>query len=150
MAARRASQRRTIRYQTSRTIGGLPLVSIAFGPDPATKDSIGIARGVIAIGDVATGFIAIGGIAGGGIAIGGISIGGLALGGVTLGGLILGGVSIGVIACGGVAIGHYARGGAVVGTYAVGTHRRDAEAVRLFETISPGSLPEASQTADKK
>jgi hypothetical protein len=145
-----AKQKRTVRYRSKWNVLGLPLISIAFGPDSCTKQSIGLARGIIAIGDMATGVIAIGGVAGGAIAIGGVSLGGVAIGGITVGGLILGGIAVGGIACGGVAIGHYARGGAVIGTYVVGTQRRDAEAVKLFETISPGSLPPERPAAEKK
>ena len=148
--AQTPKQQRTVRYNTRRSLLGLPLISIAFGPDPATGQSIGLARGIIAIGDIATGVIAIGGVAGGGIAIGGVSLGALAVGGITLGGLILGGIAVGGIACGGLAIGHYARGGAVLGTYAVGAQRRDAEAVRFFEALSPGSLPPTQTTTEKK
>jgi hypothetical protein len=132
-----AKQKRTVRYRSKWNVLGLPLISIAFGPDSCTKQSIGLAR-------------AIGGVAGGAIAIGGVSLGGVAIGGITVGGLILGGIAVGGIACGGVAIGHYARGGAVIGTYVVGTQRRDAEAVKLFETISPGSLPPERPAAEKK
>ena len=148
--ARTSKPQRTVRYTTKQTLLGLPLISISLGPDPATGQSIGLARGIIAIGDIATGVIAIGGVAGGGIAIGGISLGGLSVGGITLGGLIFGGIAVGGIACGGLAIGHYARGGAVLGTYAVGAQRRDAEAVRFFEALSPGSLPTVRTTTEKK
>ena len=145
MNPRPAKHRATVRYSSSLKLAGWPLISIAFGPDEKAKETIGWARGVIAIGNFATGVVAIGGIASGGIAIGGLSLGGLALGGVTVGGLILGGVAVGAVACGGVAIGHYARGGAVVGNYVVGPHRRDAEAVKLFNSIAPGSLPTADE-----
>ena len=134
-------QKRTIRYSSKFKLGRWPLVSIAFGPDAATGETRGWARGFVAIGDIATGFIAIGGLAGGGIAIGGISVGGLAVGGATLGGLVLGGAAVGVVACGGAAVGHYARGGGVAGTYVLSPHRRDAEAVQLFNTLTPGTVP---------
>ena len=143
MKSRRPVRARTVRYSSSFTLFGWPLVSIAFGPEigNSSGQTIGCARGIIAIGDIAIGGIAIGGIAGGGIAIGGISCGGLALGGVALGGMILGGVALGAVACGGVAIGHYARGGAVVGTHVISPQRTDPEAVRMFNLLTPGSLP---------
>jgi hypothetical protein len=134
--------RKTVRYESKAGLLGWPLVSVAIGPDPAKNEGRGIARGIIAIGDVACGLIAIGGVAGGGIAIGGLSAGLLGIGGVSLGVLILGGVAIGFIATGGVAVGEYARGGAVAGKYVVSPRRKDPEAVRLFEYIPPRHIGE--------
>lgn len=142
-------QKKTVRYVSSIKLLGWPLLSIACGPNPATGETRGWARGIIAIGDLATGLIAIGGIAGGGIAVGGVSFGGLSVGGVSLGGVILGGVAIGYIAFGGVAIGHYAKGGAVVGTYVDGPRKRDPEAVRLFNSLISGSSKPADQAQPK-
>jgi len=136
------SARKTVRYRSKAALFGWPLVSIAIGPDPDNHESRGIARGIIAIGDFACGLIAIGGISGGGIAIGGVSAGLLGIGGVSLGVLILGGVAIGFIATGGAAVGEYARGGAVIGNYVVSPHRKDPEAVRLFEYIPPRHIGE--------
>ena len=135
------SARKTCRYRSKAALFGWPLVSIAIGPDPDHNETRGMARGIIAIGDFACGLIAIGGISGGGIAIGGLSAGLLGIGGVSLGVLILGGVAIGFIAAGGVAVGEYARGGAVVGSHVLSPHRRDPEAIRLFETITPLTVP---------
>ena len=143
-------QKPSIRYSSKFKLGRWPLVSIAFGPDAATGETRGWARGLIAIGDIATGFIAIGGIAGGGIAIGGISVGGLAVGGATLGALALGGAAVGLVACGGAAVGHYARGGGVAGNYVISPHRRDPEAVQLFNTLTPGTVPSAKPEAAVK
>lgn len=142
-------QKKTIRYASSVKLLGWPLLAIACGPDSASGQTRGWARGIIAIGDLATGVIAIGGIAGGGIAVGGISCGGLSVGGVSLGCIILGGVAIGYIAFGGVAIGHYAKGGAAVGTYVIGPDRRDPEAIRLFDTLFPGSF-QPNESSDTK
>jgi hypothetical protein len=132
---------KSIRYRSKLSLFGWPLVCVACGPDPANNEVRGTARGLIAIGDIACGLIAVGGIAGGGISIGGLSAGLLGIGGVSLGGLILGGVAIGYIAAGGVAVGEYARGGAAAGSHVMSPHRRDPEAVRLFETITPGTVP---------
>jgi hypothetical protein len=52
-----------IRWQSAGTYLELPLVSIAFGPDPLKNESHGRARGIIAIGDIATGVIAVGPLA---------------------------------------------------------------------------------------
>src|SRR5947207_2815150 len=49
-------------YRSRQMLWGLPLVHIAFGLNPATG-SKRVARGIIAIGDMAKGVIAMGGIA---------------------------------------------------------------------------------------
>ena len=66
---------RTIRYRSKRIVMGLPLVSVACGPDLEHGESVGIAKGIIAIGDQAIGIVAIGGLAAGLISIGGLAIG---------------------------------------------------------------------------
>src|SRR5262245_49747539 len=70
-------------YRSETTLFGWPLVHIAGGIDPQTGRKR-IAKGIIAIGDVAIGGLAIGGCAFGGIAIGGCAIGLIALGGAAL------------------------------------------------------------------
>ena len=94
-------------YKSSITIGGWPLLHIAGGYDPRTLQPR-IARGVIAIGNVAVGVLAIGGVACGLITIGGASIGLLgAIGGAAIGfGLSIGGFALGSLAIGGVAVGY--------------------------------------------
>jgi hypothetical protein len=47
-----------MRYQSKLTLWGVPLVSIAIGPDIASGQARGVARGVVAIGDVALGIVA--------------------------------------------------------------------------------------------
>ncbi|WLD12011.1 hypothetical protein [Planctellipticum variicoloris] len=124
--------KKCVRYQSSFKILGWPLLAVACGPDPATGETRGWARGIIAFGDIATGVIAIGGLAGGGIAVGGLACGLATVGGVALGGLVLAGVAIGGVSFGGVAVGHYAKGGVGVGTYVVSPKRQDPEALRVF------------------
>ena len=128
---------------------GYPLLAIACGPDTSKDELKGWARGVIAIGDIATGLIAFGGLAGGGISVGGISLGAISIGGVSLGGMVLGGVAVGYLAIGGVAVGHYAKGGAAVGTYVSSPKRHDPEAVRLFNSLIPGSSGPDAKTETK-
>jgi hypothetical protein len=66
------------RYRSAAQILGIPLVSIAMGPDPTSDQLRGVAKGFVAIGDVAVGVVAIGGVAVGGVALGGLAIGGCA------------------------------------------------------------------------
>jgi predicted RNA-binding Zn-ribbon protein involved in translation (DUF1610 family) len=139
------------RYKSPITLFGLPLIHIAFGPHE--DETRGVAKGIIAIGDIAIGWFACGGfatgiIACGGMAIGLISLAGLALGGLAcgglgigavgiggaaVGGLALGGGAIGYVAEGGGAIGIYAHGGGAVGRYIMAPYRADPEARRFFD-----------------
>ena len=61
---------RCVRKRSAGTMFGLPLYEIAVGPNPATGEVRGHAKGIIAIGDIATGFLAFGGIARGLLAFG--------------------------------------------------------------------------------
>lgn len=122
---------RTIRRRSQATILGVPVLSIAFGPDLTKGERRGHARGIIAIGDTATGGIAIGGVALGVVSVGGCSFGiagigglavglGAAMGGGAVGGLAVGGGAAGYMATGGGAIGYYAQGGGAYGHFARG------------------------------
>ena len=111
---------RGVRRRSDYEYLGLPLWSVAVGPDLEKGEIRGHAKGILAVGDMATGFVAIGGLARGGIAIGGLAVGLIALGGFALGGLALGGLAIGILAFGGGAAGWVAVGGAAAGVYAVG------------------------------
>jgi hypothetical protein len=134
---------RGIRYTSAASLAGLPLVSVALGPDLAKGEWRGHARGVVAIGDIASGGLAIGGLAIGGVSLGGLSIGLVSLGGLALGlALAIGGAAVGATAAGGAAVGRVAIGGGALGEYACGggafgahvidARRRDPEAVRFF------------------
>jgi len=112
---RHAHLARGHRYVSEWRLWGLPLVSIAFGADSQRGEQRGIARGWLAIGDMAFGGIAIGGIAAGPIAVGGVCAGVLALGGGAAGLVALGGVAVGWAACGGIALAwEFAAGGLAV------------------------------------
>ena len=120
-------------YRSSTTIGGWPLVHVCAGIDPVTMRPK-IARGVLAIGNVAVGVLAIGGVACGLFTLGGASIGLLlAVGGAALGlGLSVGGFAVGSIAIGGAAVGFvYAIGGGAFGPAVIDGRRCD-EAARDF------------------
>jgi len=97
------------RYQSERTLWGLPLLSIASGPHG--PEPFGKPVGVIAIGDAPRGIVAIGGRAIGVVAIGGIALGGITFGGLSIGVLAMGGCCLGILAMGGLAVGAYAVGG---------------------------------------
>jgi hypothetical protein len=154
------------RYTSEARIFGLPVISVAFGPNGEEPE--GKARGFIALGDQASGFVAIGGRARGVVALGGVcfgvftaggasfglisasggaAFGGIAAGGAAIGGMASGGAAIGFIASGGAAIGFYARGNGALGQYVVRGARRDPEAVSVFATVDPilgvhGGIPQ--------
>jgi hypothetical protein len=141
-------------YRSKRTLWGWPLVHIATGVDPQTGRKR-VARGIIAIGDVAFGVVALGGAfcagiiaVGGGAAVGVLALGGgaalglgLALGGgLAVGGLALGGAAVGIVAVGGLAVGHYALGGGGFGTHVLAGNEQDPAAKAFFEHFLGGWL----------
>lgn len=132
------------RWRTQLEYLGLPLVSVAVGPDPEKGEWRGHARGIFAFGDMATGVFAFGGLARGvfafgGLAVGLVSVGGLALGlllalgGGAVGGVALGGGAVGGVAIGGGAAGRYACGGGAFGPAVVSPARTDPEARAFFQ-----------------
>jgi hypothetical protein len=134
---------RSVRKQSEYVFLGLPLYSVALGPDLAKGEMRGHAKGVLAIGDMATGIVAFGGFAMGVIAVGGLALGLITLGGLSIGVLLaVGGVAIGAVACGGgalgwvaiggAAVGYYAAAGAAYGTYVIDAMQRSPEAVAFF------------------
>ncbi len=103
-------------YKSKRTLFGLPLVHIRFG-----RRGMGVAKGIIAIGNCAVGVVALGAFSLGLISVGGLSLGLLlSLGGWAVGGLALGGFAMGLVALGGGAVGLFAMGGGAFGMYAAG------------------------------
>jgi hypothetical protein len=113
-------------YRSRATLFGWPLVHIAQGFDPQTGRPR-IARGIIAVGNVAIGVVALGGVAIGGIAIGGVAVGVLALAGMAAGIVALGGMAAAVwLALGGMAISaQYAIGGLALAPHALGGNAWD-------------------------
>lgn len=139
-------------YRSERQLFGLPLVHIAKGIDPATGRRR-VAKGIIAIGDMAVGgLLAIGGTAIGPMALGGAAFGlytvggasvGLlgALGGAALGmGVSGGGAALGTVAAGGGAVGVYAYGGGAAGVHVCSGAGCDPAALRLWTEMA-GPLP---------
>jgi len=102
---------RSVHVVSDLRILGWPLYAVEIGGDPATGRTRGVARGIIAVGDVAVGLVAVGGVAVGVLPVGGISIGVLSVGGVAIGFAALGGLAVGGLALGGVALAPYAMGG---------------------------------------
>ena len=138
-----ATRMHGVRRQSDYVFLGLPLYSIALGPDLEKGELRGHARGVLAIGDTASGIIAFGGIAVGLIALGGVAFGLFAFGGVAVGLLLAiggaaigavagGGAALGFVAVGGAAVGYYAAGGAAYGKYVLDAMRRSPEALEFF------------------
>jgi predicted Ser/Thr protein kinase len=129
-------------YRSKASLFGLPLVHVTSGIDMATGKRR-VAKGIIAIGDLAKGFIACGTVAVGVFAFGAVSIGVVACGGFAFGlcsfagiGVALlmsfAGFSLAPIALGGFACGYYAWGGAVLGVHPYGSNAADAVARRFF------------------
>src|ERR1700683_4645553 len=65
---RKSFPRRGRRYRSKATLFGWPIIDIAFGP--ADGQMRGVARGIIALGDIAIGGITLGVVGGGGLASG--------------------------------------------------------------------------------
>ncbi len=113
-----AERSKGVRYESRRKLFNLPIVSIAFGPNPERTENRGLARGLIAIGDISVGLISFGGLAFGVFSFGGASVGLLSVGGLAIGIISLGGAAIGLLAAiGGVAIGYNAVGGLAIGIH---------------------------------
>jgi len=103
-------------YKSSKTVLGMPLIHVVYGPAWAT--GFKPARGFIAIGNIAIGVIAIGGFAAGIFTLAGIGLGLVCIAGLAFGiGVGVGGIATGYLALGGIAIGTYAVGGLAVGAH---------------------------------
>jgi hypothetical protein len=140
---------RPAEYRSRQTLLGWPLVHVSLG-QRQVRQRARIARGWLAIGDVAVGCFAFGGCAAGGLAFGGVATGLFAFGGLAAAVVALGGAAFGWEAIGGLAVAwHSAVGGGAIahdfaaGGYARAAHvisgvARDPEAVEHFrETWAP-------------
>ncbi|WP_262416510.1 helix-turn-helix domain-containing protein [Paenibacillus sinensis] len=102
-------------YKSKRTFYGVPLVHIHFGR------GLYVAKGVIAIGNIAVGALSIGIIAIGGLCLGALALGLISLAGLALGLLLaVGGVAVGALSIGGLALGILAIGGMAAGVFSFG------------------------------
>ncbi len=126
-------------YRSKTKLFGWPLIHIARGINPRTGLPY-VARGIIAMGNIAIGLIALGGIALGGFTLGGLSVGLFALGGLAAGAFALGGVALAVfVALGGIAISAmYALGGLALAPHAIGGNSADPEFLRQLKRLLPG------------
>jgi hypothetical protein len=130
-------------YRSNIMIGSWPLVHICAGVDPVTMRPR-VAKGVIAIGNIAIGAVAIAGLACGLVTIGGASIGLLfAIGGAAIGaGISIGGFAVGSVAVGGAAIGFmYAFGGAAFAPAIIDGRHCDEAARQFFARWWASGLP---------
>ena len=129
-------------YRSKASLLGLPLVNVRTAEMVDGRAQRGIARGWIAIGDIAFGVVlSVGGIAFGGISLGGLGLGLISLAGLSVGGYAIGGLAVGYFAMGGLALGWQgALGGAAiakeyaVGGLAIAEHANDPEAQEFMRT----------------
>lgn len=102
-------------YKSKKTWFGLPLVHINIGR------GVYIAKGILAIGNIAIGALSMGIIAVGGLSLGALALGLLSMGGLGIGLLLsVGGLAVGTLAVGGLAVGIVAVGGVSVGMFSLG------------------------------
>ena len=131
-----------VEYRSRATFLGLPWFHVNLGRR-APGAPARVARGWLALGDVAVGGLAIGGQANGIVSLGGITTGIFAFGGVALGVFPVGGLAAGLMALGGLAFGwnafggcaiakEHAAGGYAVAQYRIDSQRRDPEAIEYF------------------
>lgn len=126
-------------YKSKATFMGLPLVHIANGFDPETG-RMRVAKGIIAIGNMAFGLIAMGGVAVGGLTFAGVGLGLLTMAGVAFGIITVGGVSMGYyLAIGGLALSlHYAIGGMAVAPMVIGGNHVDPAFIEKLKNLWSG------------
>lgn len=102
-------------YKSRRTCFGVPLVHIHIGR------GMYVAKGIVAIGNIAIGALSIGVLACGGLSLGALALGLLSFAGLSAGLLLaIGGLAAGAVAIGGVAWGVIAIGGFALGMFSLG------------------------------
>lgn len=102
-------------YKSKTTWFGVPLIHINVGR------GIYVAKGIIAIGNIAIGAVSLGLVALGGLSLGVLTAGLISLGALAMAVLMaVGGVAAGFVAAGGAAVGVLAFGGLSIGVYAFG------------------------------
>lgn len=129
-------------FKSKARIFGIPLVHVNFSRNRFF--SKGVAKGIIAIGNISVGVLSIGGLAFGGLCIGGVGAGLISLGGIAIGLLLaIGGAAIGAFALGGLAVGIFAFGGCAIASHiAIGGYASATVAIggtaKGLHTISTG------------
>jgi serine/threonine protein kinase len=126
-------------YRSEQSFLGWPLIHVHLGRGGRGQRRR-VAKGWLAIGDVAIGAVALGGVAVGGLAFGGVALGGIACAGLAAGGLALGGVAAGFAAIGGAALGAYAIGGWALGAHVIDGVTRDPAALEFLRALPGGAL----------
>lgn len=96
-------QRTNFEYCSNQEINGWPLIHINLGTHPETGRPL-VAKGVVAIGNIAVGIVSIGAAA----------FGVVTLAGIGLGIVSLAGIAIGIVALGAIALGYEVSLGAIV------------------------------------
>ena len=124
-------------YRSSAEILGWPLIHVAYGYNPETMRPR-VARGIIAIGNLAIGVVAMGGLALGGLAFGGVGVGLFVFGGLAVGWVALGGMALALyLAIGGLAASAaYAIGGLAIAPHAISSLGVDPEFLRQIEKLT--------------
>jgi hypothetical protein len=119
-AAAQATGAGPVRVVSNKRILGVPLFAVAYGREPAGGQRRGVAKGLVAVGNVALGIVAVGDVAVGVVPVGAVAVGVLPVGGLSLGVFAVGGLAFGLAALGGVAVGGVAIGGLALGFRALG------------------------------
>jgi len=125
-------------YVSRSEVMGFPLLHIVRGLDPETG-RVRVARGIIAIGNIAIGVFALGGVSMGIFSIGGVTLGLIALGGFAGGVVALGGMAIGALAAaGGMALSlGLAVGGLALGRYTLDSRGPNQAMLMLLRDALP-------------
>lgn len=100
------------RYTSKRTIAGIPLVSVCFSRRLGRD---GVAKGIVAIGNIAIGVVSLGALSLGIVSFGALAVGLLAVGAFAAGLAAWGALAVGVFAFGATAVGIYSAGVAALG-----------------------------------
>ena len=103
---------RGYQYTSKTKIAGIPLVCIRLSRRMGKE---GVAKGIIAVGNVAIGVLSFGCFSVGIVSVGAAAAGVAALGAAALGILVLGAFAVGIFALGSAAVGIYAFGASAVG-----------------------------------
>ncbi|KGE20256.1 helix-turn-helix domain-containing protein [Paenibacillus wynnii] len=102
-------------YKSKKTWFGVPLIHVNIGR------GVYVAKGIIAVGNIAIGGLSVGIITLGGLCLGALALGLFSFAGLAIGLLLsMGGLAVGAIAVGGLAVGIFAVGGLSVGVFSIG------------------------------